>query len=109
MPAEEALKRSEQRTIARAKEKTPEERDLLETLLAADIPMGRAVSLIIDETSQAIRGETAQLAWLIRESRMIQFPEGSEVRRRLGMIADMLDPTIEHPHWDFGPESHAST
>ena len=88
--------------MERAKAKPPSERDLMETLLAADVPLKRAASLIADETARAIKGELAQYAWLIRDGRMKQFPEGSEVRRRLGMIADMLDPLIKDAHWDFG-------
>lgn len=80
---------------------TPEgERDALKTLLALGVPYGRAISLISDETDQAIRGTLAQYAWLIRENRMIQLPEGSEERRRLGMIADMLDPST-HDIWEY--------
>lgn len=83
-----------------AKEKAPEDRGLLDTLLALDVPMDRALDLVVGETSRAANGSLAQMAWLIRESRMTQFPEGSEVRRRLGMIADMLDPKGKDS-WEF--------
>lgn len=86
-----------------AKEKKPEERGLLQTLLALDVPVERALDLVIGETTRAVNGTLAQLAWLIRENRMNQFPEDSEVHRRLGMVADMLDPAIENAHWEFPP------
>jgi hypothetical protein len=86
--------------IQLAKETPEAERDALKTLLALDVPFERAVSLVTDETSRAIRGTLAQYAWLIRDSRMPQLPEGSEARRRLGMVADMLDPSAEDT-WDY--------
>lgn len=87
--------------VEHAKEKAPEERDLLQTLVALDVPVDQALTLVTDETSQAIKSTLASYAFLIRESRMSQFPEGSEVHRRLGMIADMLDPSGEDT-WEYG-------
>lgn len=89
--------------VKAAKRRTPEERDLLQTLLALDVPVQRALDLVVDETGQAVTGTLAQYSWLVRETRMTQFPEGSEVHRRLGMIADMLDPSVEDS-WEFPPE-----
>jgi hypothetical protein len=86
--------------VERAKRKDPAERDLLQTLIAADVPVERALDLVGEETGQAIRGTLAQYAWLIRDNRMAQLPEGSEERRRLGMIADMLDPSAQDS-WEF--------
>jgi hypothetical protein len=103
------LRGVERRETERAKAKAPAERDLMETLLAADVPFERAVSLIADSNRQAALGTQAEFADLIRENRMPQFPKDSEVYRRLGMIADMLDPLIEGDPWKFGtPEGHAS-
>lgn len=92
------------RAVEHAKSQTPEERSLRDTLLAADVPFDRVISLIARESMRTGRAVSAEHAWFIREHRMNQFPEGSAVHRRLGMIADMLDPSIENAHWDFDPD-----
>lgn len=96
----EHMERVNAMLVESAKAKRPEDRDLLQTLLAADVPMERALDLVIGETGDAVRSVMTQYAHLIRNHRMTQFPEGSEVRRRLGMIADMLDPATASA-WEY--------
>jgi hypothetical protein len=88
------LAESAQRTIQRAKQVPPDERDLLETLLAADIPFERAISLVADEGARGARSAMAQYAGIIREHWVPKHPEGSEVRRQFEALADLLDPAI---------------
>lgn len=87
------LESSEHRTVERAKRIPPEERDLLETLLAADVPFDRAIGLVADEGAQAARGALAQYTDILRTQWVPTHPEGSEVRSRLEAFADLLDPT----------------
>jgi hypothetical protein len=90
-----AVKASEQRTIDRAKRTPSEQRDLLDTLLAADIPFDRAVSLIADERMQTGRGVRAEYADLFRTGWAPRHPEGSEARLQLEAVANALDPEAE--------------
>lgn len=83
-----------QRTVQRAKQVPPDERDLLETLLAADVPFERAISLVADEGARGARSTMAQYAEIVREHWAPKHPEGSEVRRQFDALADLLDPTI---------------
>lgn len=83
-----------------AKKVPEEQRGLMQTLLALGVPVERAAGLVALEISNGVKGTLAQYAWMIREHRAKQFPEGSEVRRRLEMVADMIDPGCVDP-WDF--------
>jgi len=83
-----------QRTVQKAKQVPPDERDLLETLLAADVPFERAVSLVADEGARGARSAMAQYAAIVRGSWASKHPEGSEVRLQFDALADLLDPTI---------------
>lgn len=87
--------------MAKSARAIPEgERDLMQTLMALGVPLDRAASLVSTEMSQAVKGSLMQYAELIREGRAARLPEGSEARRRLNMVADMLDPTTEDS-WDY--------
>lgn len=89
------------RLLAETARETPEaDRDLMQTLLAFGVSLDRAASLVSTETSRAANGALAEYADLIRKHRAARLPKGSEARRRLGMVADMLDPNTEDS-WDY--------
>lgn len=56
-----------QRTAQRAQQVPPDERNLLETLLAADAPFERAISLVATEGERAAESALAQSAEMVRE------------------------------------------
>lgn len=87
--------------LAETARETPEaDRDLMQTLLAFGMSLDKAASLVSKEMSQAANGALAEYADLIRKHRASRLPEGSEARRRLIMVADMLDPNTEDS-WDY--------
>lgn len=104
MSTEDVMAGVARRAVEGARAQPPGERDLRDTLLAAGVPFERVISLLADESMRIGRTVSAEHAWFIRENRMNQFPEGTAVHRRLGMIADMLDPAIENAYWDYEPD-----